>query len=127
MLAESGERFVRVDPAGKPSTTRFAILEQFPSATLLEATPVTGRTHQIRVHCQQAGHPILGDSKYGLLARGEKDKSGTEAAAKYLCLHAAELQFLLPGTDSLFQVSAPWDKSFSAQVSRLREILSNSD
>ena len=127
VLAESGERFVRVDPAGKPSTTRFAILEQFPSATLLEATPVTGRTHQIRVHCQQAGHPILGDSKYGLLARGEKDKSGTEAAAKYLCLHAAELQFLLPGTDSLFQVSAPWDKSFSAQVSRLREILSNSD
>ena len=127
VLAESGERFVRVDPAGKPSTTRFAILEQFPSATLLEATPVTGRTHQIRVHCQQAGHPILGDSKYGLLARGKKGKSGTEAAAKYLCLHAAELQFQLPGTDSLFQVSAPWDKSFSAQVSRLREILSNSD
>ena len=127
MLAESGERFVRVDPAGKPSTTRFAILEQFASATLMEATPLTGRTHQIRVHCQQAGHPILGDSKYGVPAREEEGKPETEATAKYLCLHAAELQFQLPGADSLFQVSAPWDKSFAAQVSRFRKNLSNSD
>ena len=127
VLAESGERFVRVDPAGKPSTTRFAILEQFASATLMEATPLTGRTHQIRVHCQQAGHPILGDSKYGVPAREEEGKPETEATAKYLCLHAAELQFQLPGADSLFQVSAPWDKSFAAQVSRFRKNLSNSD
>lgn len=122
VLAESGERFVRVDPAGKPSATRFTILEKFPLSTLMEAYPMTGRTHQIRVHCQYAGHPILGDSKYGVFARAENGKSGSEAAAKYLCLHAAELQFQLPGTDSLFRVSAPWDKSFAAQVSRFRKI-----
>ena len=127
VLAESGERFVRVDPAGKPSATRFRILEQLFLTTLLEAHPLTGRTHQIRVHCQHAGHPIIGDPKYGLTARGEKQTAGKEAAAKYLCLHAAELRFQPPGTDSLFQVSAPWDKSFAAQVSRFRKNLSNSD
>lgn len=79
------------------------------------------------VHCQHAGHPIIGDRKYGSTTRGEEGTAEKEAVAKYLCLHAAELRFQLPGTDSLFQVSAPWDKSFAAQVSRFREILSNSD
>ena len=56
---------VSVAPDGKPSETRFRILETFQGATLVEAFPVTGRTHQIRVHCLHAGHPIACDNKYG--------------------------------------------------------------
>src|SRR5690606_11720809 len=62
---KSGERIVRVDSAGKPSETKFRIVQKYAQATLVEASPVTGRTHQIRVHTLHAGHPIAGDPKYG--------------------------------------------------------------
>ena len=65
-LLRSGERMVEVNPEGKESLTRFRVQQRFGSfATLVEASPVTGRTHQIRVHALYAGHPIAGDSKYG--------------------------------------------------------------
>lgn len=54
----------RVDPAGKPARTRFRVLERGP-VCLLELEPVTGRTHQLRVHCAHSGFPILGDPQYG--------------------------------------------------------------
>ena len=127
VLSESGERFVRVDPYGKPSSTRFKIMERFSTTTLVEAYPVTGRTHQIRVHCQQAGCPILGDPKYGGNNLGEEVKAGSGVTARYLCLHAAEIRFRRPGTDMLFKVSAPRDKSFAAQISKFRKISSISD
>ena len=61
----SGERIVKVSDQGKPSETRFAIEERYQNATLVKASPVTGRTHQIRVHTQYAGHLIALDDKYG--------------------------------------------------------------
>src|SRR5574344_98362 len=64
-VLQSGERIVRVNPEGKPSETRFHILQRFAEATLVEASPITGRTHQIRVHTAHAGHPIACDDKYG--------------------------------------------------------------
>jgi 23S rRNA pseudouridine955/2504/2580 synthase len=65
-VLKSGERMVSVNEVeGKPSETRFRILESFDDATLVEASPITGRTHQIRVHCLHAGHPIACDDKYG--------------------------------------------------------------
>ena len=127
VLAGSGERLVRVDPDGKPSSTHFKIIERFKSTTLLEAYPITGRTHQIRVHCQHAGYPILGDPKYGANTQGESVKDGPDVSAKYLCLHAAEIRFRLPHTDKSLKVSAPWGKSFAAQVSNLRKNSSISD
>ena len=60
-----GERIVRVSEQGKPSETRFSIEERYIAATLIKASPITGRTHQIRVHTQYAGHPIALDDKYG--------------------------------------------------------------
>lgn len=54
-----------VRPDGKPSLTRFRVLERFDGFTKLELQPVTGRTHQLRVHCAHIGHPILGDPQYG--------------------------------------------------------------
>ena len=56
---------MRVSEQGKPSETRFSIEERYINATLVKASPVTGRTHQIRVHTQYAGHPIALDDKYG--------------------------------------------------------------
>src|SRR5690606_37116037 len=56
-----GERIVRADVAGKQAVTHFRVVKRFAAATLLEVGLETGRTHQIRVHCQLAGHPLLGD------------------------------------------------------------------
>ena len=65
----SGERIVKTALAGsprvKPSLTEYRVLKCYRQATLVEAKPITGRTHQIRVHCQSVGHPIVGDRKYG--------------------------------------------------------------
>lgn len=61
-----GESLLRqVDPAGKPACTKYRVLETLGGLARLELTPVTGRTHQLRVHCAHAGCPILGDRQYG--------------------------------------------------------------
>ena len=54
-----------VSPAGKPCVTEFEVLQRFEGYTKLQLRPVTGRTHQLRVHCAHLGHPILGDPQYG--------------------------------------------------------------
>jgi len=56
---------MKVDPAGQPSLTRWRVLGRAPGWTWLELRPVTGRTHQLRVHCAASGWPILGDGVYG--------------------------------------------------------------
>ena len=55
----------KIDPEGKPSVTQFRILERFEDYTKLALRPVTGRTHQLRLHCAHIGCPILGDPQYG--------------------------------------------------------------
>lgn len=112
----SSERFVRVHPEGKASLTRFALLRRFGDfATLVEASPVTGRTHQIRVHCQFAGHAIFGDSKYADDAILEQCK---KMGLRRLMLHAAELQLALPDGTSI-SVQAPYDDEMTRVVNRL--------
>lgn len=89
-LLKSGERITRVDAEGKDSVTRFQWLCSANGYTLLRVWPETGRTHQIRVHCQYAGFPIVGDPKYGCV---EKDKmSGIERYWRMM-LHAESLEF----------------------------------
>jgi 23S rRNA pseudouridine955/2504/2580 synthase len=87
---KSGERIVRVDSAGKPSRTEFRVIQRFEHATLVEARPITGRTHQIRVHALHAGHPLLGDEKYGTR---EANQAARRLGLNRLFLHAAELGF----------------------------------
>jgi len=101
----AGERIVRVAKDGKPSLTRYRILRRFDSATLVEASPETGRTHQIRVHCQYAGHPIIGDSKYGM-----KSADVRLNRIKTLCLHASRIRFLARHINQTLEVKAPLDK-----------------
>lgn len=101
----SGERIVVPNEEGKPSTTIFRTLKRGKEMTLLEAQPITGRTHQIRVHAKQIGHPIVGDQKYG--DRGLDTKLG-KWAKKRLWLHAASLSFKLPDGE-LFAICARAD------------------
>ena len=90
----SGERIVKVAADGKAAETTFRVLERFAGATLIEAKPVTGRTHQIRVHTLHSGHPILGDTKYGTeLSR----RCCAAAPIKRLFLHAGAISFRLGG------------------------------
>ena len=79
-------RYWSVKSDGKHSESRFKVLERFTDTTLLELEPVTGRTNQLRIHCELIGHPIVGDT-----ARG-----GRQFAR--LCLHAYRLAFPHPAT-----------------------------
>lgn len=99
-----GERIVKVNAEGKPSRTEFSILKRYDGVTLIEARPITGRTHQIRVHAQYAGHPLVGDEKYGIDELNEQMKS---VGIKRLFLHASSLVFLLPNSDKPVEVHAP--------------------
>ncbi len=101
---QSGERVVRVSSDGKPSETRFRIARQFAEATLVECSPITGRTHQIRVHTQHAGHPIACDDKYGEAAFDEKMRS---QGLKRLFLHAWKLTFTHPVDGHEVLIEAP--------------------
>src|SRR6202790_1654026 len=102
---QHGERHVRVATAGKDSVSVFKPVQFFGSlATLMEVDIPTGRTHQIRVHASFAGHPLLGDDKYGDRARNADLKSH---GLKRTFLHAQAVAFEWPGSGVPFHVSAP--------------------
>lgn len=102
---QHGERHVRVAAAGKDSVSVFKPVQFFgPLATLMEVDIPTGRTHQIRVHAAFAGHPLLGDDKYGDRARNTEFKAH---GLKRTFLHAQSLAFEWPGSGVPFHVSAP--------------------
>ncbi len=61
--------WMKVDPKGQPSLTRWRVLGRSEPLTLVELRPITGRTHQLRVHCAASGFPILGDPIYGTAPR----------------------------------------------------------
>lgn len=113
------ERIVKVLPDGKPSITRFSILKKFAHFTLIEARPVTGRTHQIRVHAQYKGHALVGDEKYGDdVVNAEMKKKGF----KRLFLHAASLRFYLPGEQEATEVNAPLPEDLSKPLEMLEDL-----
>jgi 23S rRNA pseudouridine955/2504/2580 synthase len=114
---KSGERIVLVSDEGKPSETRYRILESFNQATLVEASPITGRTHQIRVHCLHAGHPIAADNRYG---DSDFDQRTHKIGLKRLFLHAHSLAFIHPNTDERVSYKAPLEPSLISVLKRLR-------
>jgi 23S rRNA pseudouridine955/2504/2580 synthase len=111
----SGERVVRADDTGKRAETLFRVLSAFDEATLVEASPLTGRTHQIRVHAQISDHPIAGDDKYG---DREFDKRMRAHGLRRLFLHAASLAFTLPSGEKV-EVSAPLDPALASVLESL--------
>jgi len=115
---KSGERVVVVDNInGKESETRFKVLKNFENATLVRAFPVTGRTHQIRVHCQIKGHPIACDSKYGY---ENFDDDMKKLGLKRLFLHAASIEFTHPSTDERIKIEAPLEHSLQNLLTKLK-------
>ncbi|TBW48054.1 23S rRNA pseudouridine(955/2504/2580) synthase RluC [Marinobacter halodurans] len=113
----SGERMVRVSDAGKVALTRYRVLELFDGYSLVEAFPVTGRTHQIRVHCAFGGHPIAGDDKY---MDDASLKAFRTVGGQRLMLHAHALELVLPdGRHQRFE--APYEEVFGKTLERLRE------
>ncbi|MEY2466485.1 MAG: rRNA (cytosine1962-C5)-methyltransferase [Verrucomicrobiota bacterium] len=98
-IIRAGDRYVS-SASGEPAETRFQALDsklETQNSKLIQASPLTGRTHQIRVHAAENGFPILGDTLYGGSNFGR------------VCLHAAELSFRHPATNELLTFNAPVD------------------
>lgn len=103
----------RVD--GRPATTSFEVRERMPRATLLEAAPETGRTHQIRVHLSAIGYPILGDRAYG----GGGDEAMRVGLARPF-LHAWRLRFRHPVTGEQVSLEDPLPEDLVDVLARVR-------
>ena len=117
-VLKSGERVVKVNAEGKPSETRFKVEERFGFATLVKASPVTGRTHQIRVHTQYANHPIAFDDRYG---DSQFDALLTDSKLNRLFLHAANVKFIHPKTLQEMQLNAPLDDVLQNCLTKIRD------
>lgn len=113
---ESGEHRVRVHPDGKKSETVFERLGQYKNATLVSASPKTGRTHQIRVHAKHLGHPIAGDERY---STATQYKQYRENGLKRLFLHASKLSFIHPFSEERVSFEAPLDAELEKFIKTL--------
>lgn len=103
---------------GKPAVTHFAIEQQLKGYTLLSCRLETGRTHQIRIHLSEAGHPVCGDKVYCVKPNGHAvpDASG----APRLMLHATELGFVHPATGAELHWEMPMTKDMVQIVDKWR-------
>lgn len=113
-----GERRVKADESGQPARTDFEIVLTCTRATWLRASLHTGRTHQIRVHAQTQGHPLVGDEKYTGPELRHPVIELTEAlsAPLRMCLHAARLVIPLPDEDIRVEAPVPEDMQTQWQV-----------
>jgi 23S rRNA pseudouridine955/2504/2580 synthase len=113
----SGERTVRADASGKPSVSDFRPVQFFgKTATLMEVSLHTGRTHQIRVHASYAGHPVAGDEKYG---DAQFNARMRELGLPRMFLHAHSMSFEWP-QGGTFSASAPLPPELSTLLDRLQ-------
>jgi 23S rRNA pseudouridine1911/1915/1917 synthase len=105
-----------VVPGGRAARTRYSVLERFAAATLLECALETGRTHQIRVHMTQAGHPLVGDRTYG----PRRSAAAPLAAFPRQALHAWRLALLHPLARTEIGWEAPPPDDFGRLLAGLR-------
>ncbi|MGJ8524605.1 Ribosomal large subunit pseudouridine synthase C [Halomonadaceae bacterium LMG 33818] len=114
----NGERRVRVDQQGKRSRTTFRVIEAFEQCTLIEASPITGRTHQIRVHAAHVGHPLLHDVKYGT---HKGMVLSNKLSLERLFLHAHSLAFDDPQSGRRINLKARLDPALEAVLAEARK------
>jgi 23S rRNA pseudouridine955/2504/2580 synthase len=117
-VERGGERRVEIDEEGKEARTDFRIVKSFGAATLVEARPLTGRTHQIRVHAALVGCPLLGDDKYN---DDRTNAAFARRGIKRLCLHAAEVRFPHPASGKVVQIKADYDAAFNQALQILAQ------
>jgi len=110
---------VRDDNSGRAAHTTYRVLERLNSATFVEAQLHTGRTHQIRVHFQFLGHPLIGDTAYGT-RQNKKLTELTSYEPPRVMLHARELSFIHPRTGKEMSFDAPLPKDFRSALKCLR-------
>lgn len=116
----SGERIVVVNKEGKPSKTLFSLEKSIGEFSLVRAKPVTGRTHQIRVHARHCFCPLLGDQKYSDL---ESNKSILKQLnLKTFLLHAQRLTFNLPDQEDCITVEAPIPQLMQKVLTKLEKL-----
>jgi 23S rRNA pseudouridine1911/1915/1917 synthase len=121
-------RMTVVRRGGKPARTHWKVEERFGLASRLEVRLDTGRTHQIRVHLAEIGHPVVGDPVYGgrtkkVLSLRRADVSLRDEILKSLprqALHAAELELPHPVTGRALTFALPWPDDFTQAVETLR-------
>ncbi|MBI5324052.1 MAG: RluA family pseudouridine synthase [Ignavibacteriae bacterium] len=116
---------------GKNSLTVLKVIERFRNSTLVELNLVTGRHHQIRIHCAAIGHPLLVDELYGnsvefkvsSLKRNYKIKKGTDEKAiiSRITLHSFAIEFEHPDNHKIVIYNAEYPKDFSAVIEVLRK------
>jgi 23S rRNA pseudouridine1911/1915/1917 synthase len=120
-LGRRAARIVVDRTRGREASTGFEVLEPLGEVALLEATPQTGRTHQIRVHLAAVGHPIVGDGTYG--GGGEMARAlGLDRPF----LHAARLAFTHPFTGERIDLDEPLPPELDAALGRARQAASSS-
>jgi len=117
LLKNAQNSIVKVSSEGKASETRFKIMQRYHGATLLEASPVTGRTHQIRVHTACKGHNIACDDRYG---DDDFSKAMQQLGLNRLFLHAAHITFYHPVLEKQMTVSAPLCQPLSTLLEKLQ-------
>jgi 23S rRNA pseudouridine1911/1915/1917 synthase len=127
--AEGGRVRIRMQarPDGKPAVTEYEVLRRLPGHTLLKARPLTGRTHQIRVHLAATGHPVWGDLIYkdeSLFLRYWENGLVLDASLppRHL-LHAARVCFTHPFSGQAVEIKAPVPADFASILRGLEERL----
>ncbi|MBO0862613.1 MAG: RluA family pseudouridine synthase [Chloracidobacterium sp.] len=108
-------RVIPESEGGKPARTLYRVKRMFKTHTLLELEPLTGRTHQLRIHCDLIGHPIVGDPIYASTV----DPITTKHKLKHHLLHAARLVFRHPATGKEMNLEAPLPQAMADLMSEL--------
>ena len=115
-VGASGERRVSVAEGGRAALTKVKVVKASRDASLLEVQLLTGRTHQIRVHLSHAGHPLLGDDKYGDF---DLNRALAKQGVRRLFLHARRLALRHPLTGERLRLEAPLPREMAEFARRL--------